>query len=103
MKVNKLKLNNEKTEVILLRSNNITKHIPSPLLHIDDISLEATDKVKNLGVTIDKKLSFVALTIDKTDSYTRRVMMCAVTSSTYVCFAVANFSFTMSTQLKAAE
>ena len=45
----------------------------------------------------------MALTIDKTDRYTRRVMMCAVTSSTCVCFAVANFSFTMSTQLKAAE
>ena len=35
----------------------------------------------------------MALTIDKTDCYTRRVMMCAVTSSTCVCFAVANFSF----------
>ena len=47
----------------------------------------------------------VALTIDKTDCYTRRVMMCAVTSSTCVCFGVANFSFTMSsfTQPKAAE
>ena len=45
----------------------------------------------------------MALTIDKTDCYTRRVMMCDVTSSTCVCFGVANFSFTMSTQLKAAE
>ena len=44
-----------------------------------------------------------ALTIDKTDGYTRRVMMWAVTYSTCVCFGVANFSFTMSTQLKAAE
>ena len=57
MKVNKLKLNDKKTEVILLGSNNITKHVPSPSLHIDDISREATDKVKNLGVTIDKNLS----------------------------------------------
>ena len=47
--------------------------------------------------------SCVVLTIGKTDCYTRRVMMCAVTSSTCVCFGVANFSFTMSTQLKAAE
>ena len=57
MKVNKLKLNDEKTEVILLGNNNITKYVPSPSLHINDISLEATDKVKNLGVTIDKNLS----------------------------------------------
>ena len=57
MKVNKLKLNDEKTEVILLGNNNITKYVPSPSLHINDISLEATDKVKNLGVTIDKILS----------------------------------------------
>ena len=57
MKVNKLKLNDEKTEVILLGNNSFTKHIPSPSLHIDDISLEATDKAKHLGVTIDKNLS----------------------------------------------
>ena len=57
MKVNNLKLNDEKNEVILLGNNNITKHVPSPSLHIDDISLEATDKVKNSGVTIDKNLS----------------------------------------------
>ena len=57
MKVNKLKLNDEKTEVILLRNNNITKHLPSPSLYIDDISLEAMDKVKNLGVIINKNLS----------------------------------------------
>ena len=57
MRVRKLKLNVEKTEVVLLDYNNITKHLPSPSLHIDDISLEATDKVKNLGVTIDKNLS----------------------------------------------
>ena len=50
-----------------------------------------------------QKIQIVALTIDKTDCYTRRVMMCVVTSSTCVCFGVANFSFTMSTQLKAAE
>ena len=57
MKVNKLKLNDEKTEVILLGNNNITKYVPAPSLHINDASLEATDKVKNLGVTIDKNLS----------------------------------------------
>ena len=57
MKVNKLKLNDEKTEVILLGNNNITKCVPAPSLHINDVSLEATDKVKNLGVTIDKNIS----------------------------------------------
>ena len=59
MKVNKLKLKlmMKKTEVILLGNNNITKYVPSPSLHINDISLEATDKVKNLRVTIDKNLS----------------------------------------------
>ena len=57
MKDNKLKLNDEKTEVILLGKNNITKYVPSPSLHINDISLEAPDKFKNLGVTIDKNLS----------------------------------------------
>ena len=57
MKVNKLKLSDGKTEVILLGNNNITKYGPSPSLHTNDISLEATDKVKNLGVTIDKNLT----------------------------------------------
>ena len=56
MKVNNLKLNDEKTEVILLGNSNITKYVPSPSQHINNISLEATDKVKNLGVTIDKNL-----------------------------------------------
>ena len=57
MKVNKLKLNEEKSEVILLsNNNNITKHLPLPSLHIDDISLEATYKVENLDVAIDKNL-----------------------------------------------
>ena len=46
----------KKTEVILLGNDNITKHVPSPSLHIDDIFLEATDKVKILGVIIDKKV-----------------------------------------------
>ena len=57
MKINKLKLNDEKTEVILLGNNNITKNLPSPSLHIDDISLAATDEVKTLGVIIDNNLS----------------------------------------------
>ena len=55
MKVDKLKLNDEKNEVILLGNNNVTKHLPSP--HIDDIYVEGTDKVKHLGVIIDKNLS----------------------------------------------
>ena len=57
MKFNKLKLNDGKTEVILLGNNNIIKHLSSSSLHIDDISLETTDKVKDLGVTFNKNLS----------------------------------------------
>ena len=57
MKVNKLKLNDEKTEVISLGSNNIMKHLPSSSLDFDDISIEATGKVNNLVVIIDKNLS----------------------------------------------
>ena len=51
MKVNKLKLNEEKTDVILLGNNNITKNFPSPSLHINDISIEATAEAKILGST----------------------------------------------------
>ena len=57
MKANKLKLNAEKTKVILLGINNIRIHLPSSTLHIHNISLEATDKVKNLWVIIDNNLS----------------------------------------------
>ena len=56
MKVDTLKLKNEKIEVILLGINNRTKHLPSVSLHIDDISLESMDKVKNLWVVIDNNL-----------------------------------------------
>ena len=45
----------KKTEVTLLGNKNISNHLQSPSLHIDDISLEA--KVKKLGVTIDNNFS----------------------------------------------
>ena len=44
-----VKLNDEKTEVILLRDNNIKKHIPSPSLHIDAIFPEKRIRLKTLA------------------------------------------------------
>ena len=43
MTVYKLNLNDEKSKVILLGNDIIIKHLTSPSLHIDGISLEATD------------------------------------------------------------
>ena len=83
VKVNKLKLNDDKTEVILLRNKNIMKHLPSPSLHIDDISLEVTDKVKNLGVAIDKNIymSFFISSLCK-NSYVELRKYCLTTEVT---------------------
>ena len=60
-------------EVILLGNNSITKHLSSSSLHIEDISLESRDKVKNLGVTIDNNLSmsFLSALSVKKKSYVK--------------------------------
>ena len=52
-----MKLNDEKLRLSFLGYYDITKHLPSASLHIDDISLEETHKDKDLVVTIDNNFS----------------------------------------------
>ena len=57
MKVNKLKLNYDKTELVFFSSRQIRKHISSDSLHIGDTSISHKDTVRNLGVMFDNTMS----------------------------------------------
>ena len=58
MSTNKLKLNDDKTDVILFTNEyscNDTSSLPS-ILKLDDTSIKISDKVKNLGVIFDRDM-----------------------------------------------
>ena len=57
MVANKLKLNDDKTEVIFLGTNYRLEDIQSTGVTVGDTVISPTDKVKNLGVIFDKNLS----------------------------------------------
>ncbi len=57
MIANKLKLNDEKTEVILLGTKHRLDHLGQIEITVGDMTIHPTDKVRNLGVIFDKHLS----------------------------------------------
>ena len=57
MVANKLKLNDDKTEVIFLGTQHRLQDIHSTGIKIGDISISPSEKVRNLGVIFDKNLS----------------------------------------------
>ena len=57
MLCNKLKLNDEKTEVLLLGSPYFLKKVPSITLQIGDSLVKSTSCAKNLGVLFDSEMN----------------------------------------------
>ena len=65
MTANKLKLNDDKTEVMLITSNRMSTAIPVPdFFAVGNSSVPFSDTVKNLGVTLDCHLSMKAHVIN---------------------------------------
>ena len=56
MCLNKLKLNDDKTEVLLVGSRRNTMNIPSLCLKVDDTIVHHTKTVRNLGTVLDSDL-----------------------------------------------
>ena len=58
MTTNKLQLNDNKTEAIIILSNRMSIHSPLPsVIHIGDADVPVVSSVKNLGVAMDSNLS----------------------------------------------
>ena len=58
MIANKLQLNDNKTEAMVILSNRMSVHSPLPsVIHIGDADVPFASSVKNLGVTLDSNLS----------------------------------------------
>ena len=58
MSVNKLKMNNEKTEVMLCGTNGKLKNLELDSVQIGNCSIKFSNEVKDLGIFIDKNISF---------------------------------------------
>ena len=54
---NKLQLNDDKTEIILIRNPKIVKELPELILNVNDNDIKFNKKVKNLGVTLDTDMT----------------------------------------------
>ena len=58
MTANKLQLNDNKTEAMIILSNRMSVHSPLPsVIHIGDADVPTVSSVKNLGVALDSNLS----------------------------------------------
>ena len=73
MTTNKLKMNNDKTEIILCGNKNKLKSIEIDNLNIGDEFISFSSNVRNLGVLIDENLSF-----DNHVSYLRKICYCDI-------------------------
>ena len=55
-----LKMNDDKTEFLVISSKSIARGIVSPMLHIGDHQVVATSTARNIGVMMDSKASMEA-------------------------------------------
>ena len=55
-----LKMNDDKTEFLVISSKSIARGIVSPMLHIGDHQVVATSTARNIGVMVDSKASMEA-------------------------------------------
>ena len=79
MLCNKLKLNDEKTEVLLLGSPYFLKKVPSITLQIGDSLVRSTSCAKNLGVLFDSEMNmhkFVHQKVSAAMYYIRSIACC---------------------------
>ena len=67
MSANKLKMNNEKTEILLCGKNTKLKSVHNKSIKIGDDVIDFTNKVKNLGVYLEQ-----TLTMDQAVSHVRK-------------------------------
>ena len=59
MKCNKLQMNDDKTEAMLISSNQLSKFHPMPYsVQINNNSIQFSQHFRNLGILIDSSLSF---------------------------------------------
>ena len=56
MLANKLKLNDDKTEVIIISSRQLMSKINIPNVKVGDISIFPSECVRNLGVMVDRAI-----------------------------------------------
>jgi hypothetical protein len=56
--INKLTLNLEKTQYILIKNRQNPFHLPQGMIKLDNTALKETNSIKFLGITIDQNLSF---------------------------------------------
>ena len=63
--VQKLKLNENKTEVIVLGTPQNLKKLPQISLHIGDARIDPTDSVRNLGIMFDSHMTINQFSITK--------------------------------------
>ena len=57
MDSNKLKLNEDKSEVMLIANTAIVKSLPRISVNLNGLEIEPSSKIKNLGVVFDDDLS----------------------------------------------
>ena len=76
MLINLLKLNDDKTEVILFGSNYYMKRVPSVSIHIGDIDVSSSPHVRNLGAIFDCSMTmskFVNQKVSTASYYLRSI------------------------------
>ena len=56
MKKKRLKLNEDKTEGILIGKRNVLNNMDFKNININDVPIELSTEIKDLGVTIDNEL-----------------------------------------------
>ena len=70
MCLNMLKLNDDKTEVLLISSNNSLNHLRSVSVKLDNDSVASSQSVTNLGCVLDRRLNINDFVIRKCQSAT---------------------------------
>ena len=70
MRLNMLKLNDDKTEVLLIGSNNSLNHLRSVSVKVGNASVTSSQSVTNLGCIFDSRLNMNDFTIRKCQSTT---------------------------------
>ena len=70
MRLNMLKLNDDKTEVLLIGSNNSFNHHSSVSVKVGNASVTSSQSVTNLGCVLDSRLNMNDFIIRKCQSAT---------------------------------
>ncbi len=97
MKINKLKLNDTKTEVMIMASKNNIKHADNIRIKIGEEVIKPKKVVRNLGATLDSALSMehqVSTVIQKAYYHLRRIAKIKPHLTQEACARVINATVT---------